>query len=165
MSLDSLADAFHDGLCDIYHAERQLLKALPKMIKKATNEKLVTALTTHLEETKQQVERVELAFEETEKSPRAKKCDAMAGLIEEAQSMMEKDASPDVMDAILIGLAQKIEHYEIASYGTLCSWANSLGYMNAAEQLGENLAEEVNADKVLTKVSKSVNRAAEAVGR
>ncbi|MBL8853601.1 MAG: ferritin-like domain-containing protein [Planctomycetaceae bacterium] len=165
MSLDSLADAFHDGLCDIYHAERQLLKALPKMIKKATDEKLVTALTTHLEETKQQVERVELAFEETEKSPRAKKCDAMAGLIEEAQSMMEKDASPDVMDAILIGLAQKIEHYEIASYGTLCSWANSLGYMNAVEQLGENLAEEVNADKVLTKVSKSVNRAAEAVGR
>ncbi len=165
MSLDSLADAFYAELCDIYHAEKQLLKALPKMIKKATDEKLVNALTTHLEETKQQVERVEAAFEDTEKSPKAKKCEAMAGLIEEAQGMMEEEANPEVMDAVIIGLAQKVEHYEIASYGTLCSWATSLGYTNAAEQLGENLAEELNADKVLTKVSKSVNRAAETVGR
>lgn len=165
MSLDSLADAFYSELCDIYHAEKQLLKALPKMIKKATDEKLVAALTTHLEETKLQVERVEAAFEETEKSPKAKKCDAMVGLIEEAQGMMEEDANPEVMDAVIISLAQKVEHYEIASYGTLCSWATSLGYTNAAEQLGENMAEEVNADKILTKVSKNVNRAAETVGR
>lgn len=164
MSLDSLADAFYHELCDIYHAEKQLLKALPKMIKKATNEKLVEALTTHLEETKQQVERVEAAFEDTEQSPKAIKCEAMAGLIEEAQEMMEEEANPEVMDAVIIGLAQKVEHYEIATYGTLCSWADSLGYMNAKEQLGENLAEEENADKALTKVSKSVNKAAETVG-
>lgn len=164
MSLDSLADAFYHELCDIYHAEKQLLKALPKMIKKATDEKLVEALTTHLEETKQQVERVEAAFEDTEKSPKAIKCEAMAGLIEEAQEMMEEEANPEVMDAVIIGLAQKVEHYEIATYGTLCSWADSLGYMNAKEQLGENLAEEENADKALTKVSKSVNKAAETVG-
>lgn len=162
MSLDSLADAFYTELCDIYHAEKQLLKALPKMIKKATDEKLVAALSTHLEETKLQVERVEAAFEETQKRPSAKKCAAMAGLIEEAQGMMDEEASPEVMDAVIIGLAQKVEHYEIASYGTLCSWAASLGYTNAKEQLGENLAEEENADKILTKVSKSVNRTAEA---
>ena len=89
----------------------------------------------------------------------------MAGLIEEAQEMMEEEADPEVMDAVIIGLAQKVEHYEIATYGTLCSWAASLGYANAKEQLGENLAEEENADKTLTKVSKSVNKAAETVGK
>jgi ferritin-like metal-binding protein YciE len=165
MSLDSLADAFYDELCDIYHAEKQLLKAIPKMAKKATDEKLVEALTTHLEETKTQVERVEAAFEDTGKSAKAKKCEAMAGLIEEAQEMMEEEADPEVMDAVIIGLAQKVEHYEIATYGTLCSWAESLGYENAKEQLGENLNEEENADKTLTKVSKNVNRAAEMVGK
>jgi ferritin-like metal-binding protein YciE len=165
MSLDNLADAFYDELCDIYHAEKQLLKAIPKMAKKATNDKLVEALTTHLDETKQQVERVEAAFEDTGKSAKAKKCEAMAGLIKEAQEMMEEEADPEVMDAVIIGLAQKVEHYEIATYGTLCSWAESLGYTNAKEQLGENLAEEENADKTLTKVSKSVNQVAETVDK
>jgi ferritin-like metal-binding protein YciE len=135
------------------------------MIKKATDDKLTEALTTHLEETKQQVERIEAAFEDTEKSTKAKKCEAMAGLIEEAEEMMEEEADPEVMDAVIIGLAQKVEHYEIATYGTLCSWAASLGYANAKEQLGENLAEEENTDKTLTKVSKSVNKAAETVGK
>jgi ferritin-like metal-binding protein YciE len=165
MSLDSLADAFYDELCDVYHAEKQLLKAIPKMAKKASDEKLVEALTTHLEETKQQVERVEAAFEDTGKSAKAKKCEAMAGLIEEAQEMMEEEADPEVMDAVIIALAQKVEHYEIATYGTLCSWAESLGYTNAKEHLGENLAEEEKADKTLKKVSKSVNKAAETVGK
>lgn len=165
MSLDTLADAFYDELCDVYHAEKQLLKALPKMIKKATDEKLVEALTTHLDETKEQVERVEAAFDDTDKPAKAKKCKAMAGLIEEAEGMMGEDADPEVMDAVIIALAQKVEHYEIATYGTLCSWATSLGYTNAKEQLGENLAEEENADKILTKVSKSVNKAAETVGK
>ena len=165
MSLDSLADAFYDELCDIYHAEKQLLKALPKMVKKATDESLIDALTTHLEETKQQVERVEAAFEDTGKTAKAKKCEAMAGLIEEAEEMMDEEADPEVMDAVIIALAQKVEHYEIATYGTLCSWAASLGYKNAKEQLGENLDEEENADKTLTKVSKAVNRAAETIGK
>lgn len=158
MSLESLADAFYEGLCDIYHAEQQSLKSFPIMIKKATDEDLVEALTTHLEETEQQVQRVETAFRDTDKSPKAKKCAAMAGLIEEAEEMMEKEVSPEVMDAVIIGLAQKVEHYEIATYGTLCAWAASLGYMNDKELLGENLAEEEDADKTLTKISKSVNR-------
>jgi len=89
----------------------------------------------------------------------------MAGLIEEAEEMMGEDADPEVMDAVIIALAQKVEHYEIATYGTLCSWAASLDYTNAKELLGENLAEEENADKTLTKVSKSVNKAAETVGK
>jgi ferritin-like metal-binding protein YciE len=163
MSLDSLADAFYDELCDIYHAEKQLLKALPKMVKKATDESLVKALSAHLEETKQQVTRVEAAFEDTEKPAKAKKCEAMAGLIEEADEMMAEEADPEVMDSVIIGLAQKVEHYEIATYGTLCSWATALGYENAKEQLGENLNEEENADKTLTKVSKGVNKAAQTV--
>jgi len=165
MSINSLADAFYDELCDIYHAEKQLVKALPKMIKKATDEKLVEVLTTHLEETEQQVERVATAFEDTDKAPKAKKCEAMAGLIKEAQEMMKEESTPEVMDAVIIGLAQKVEHYEIATYGTLCTWAASLGYKNAKEQLGENLAEELNANKTLTKVSKSVNKDAETVGK
>jgi len=160
MSLNTLADAFYDELCDIYHAEKQLLKALPRMIKKATDEKLVEALSKHLEETKLQIDRIETAFTETEKSPKAKKCEAMAGLTQEAEGMMEKEADPEVMDAVIISLAQKVEHYEIASYGTLCSWAASLGYTNAKELLGENLDEEENADKKLTKISKGVNKTA-----
>ena len=128
------------------------------MVKRANNESLVKALTTHLEETKQQVERVEAAFDDTGKAAKAKKCEAMAGLIEEAQEMMDEEADPEVMDAVIIGLAQKVEHYEIATYGTLCSWAASLGYANAKEQLGENLAEEENADKTLTKVSKALTK-------
>ena len=106
---------FTHELCDLYRAEKQLLKALPKMIKKANREKLVEAFTTHLEETKMQVERVEAAFEDTDKAAKAKKCEAMAGLIEEAEEMMAEEADPEVMDAVIIGLAQKVEHYEIAT--------------------------------------------------
>lgn len=165
MSRYSLADAFYDALCDIYHAEKQLLKAVPKLINKASDENLVEALRTHLAETKQHVERAEEAFGETGKNPKAKKCEAMAGLIEEAQEMLKKETAPEVMDAVIIGLAQKVEHYEIATYGTLCSWAKTLGYSKAQELLGENLAQEANADKTLTKVSKNVNRVAETVNQ
>ena len=165
MSLEGLADAFYDELCDIYHAEKQLLKALPKMIKKASSDKLVEALTTHLEETKHQVERVEAAFDDTEKPAKAKKCEAMAGLIVEAEKMMGEEREPEVMDAVITALAQKVEHYEIATYGTLCSWAASLGYRIAKKQLGENLEEEEYADEMLTKISKSINKAAETVGK
>ncbi len=160
MSLDSLADAFYDELCDVYHAEKQLLKALPKMAKKATDETLAEAFAAHLKETERQVERVEQAFKDTGKAAKAKKCEAMAGLIKEAQEMMEEEADPEVMDAVLIGLAQKVEHYEIATYGTLCTWAGALGYRNAKAALGSNLDEEEKADKKLTKISKSVNKAA-----
>jgi ferritin-like metal-binding protein YciE len=162
MSLDSLADAFYDELCDVYHAEKQLLKALPKMAKRATNKTLAAAFNAHLKETVGQVERIEKAFKETGKAAKAKKCEAMAGLVKEAQEMMEEEADPEVMDALLIGLAQKVEHYEIATYGTLCTWADALGYRAAKAALGSNLNEEEKADKKLTKISKSVNKAAKA---
>lgn len=162
MSLDTLEDAFYDELCDIYHAEKQLVKALPKMAKKASTPALAEAFEAHLAETEEHVARVEAAFEDTGKAPKAKKCEAMAGLIEEAKSMMEEDAAPEVMDAILISCAQKVEHYEIATYGTLCTWAELLGYENAKENLGANHGEEEKCDKLLTKLSKSVNKAAKA---
>jgi len=157
MSLETLADAFYDELCDVYHAEKQLLKALPKMAKKASSAKLAEAFRSHLAETEGQVTRVEEAFGDTGKAPKAKKCEAMAGLIEEASEMMEEVAAPEVMDAVLIGLAQKVEHYEIATYGTLCTWADILGYKKAKTALGGNLAEEEATDKKLTKLSKSIN--------
>lgn len=162
MSLDTMEDAFYDELCDVYHAEKQLLKALPKMAKKATSETLVAAFEAHLAETEEHVARCEAAFEDTGKAAKAKKCEAMAGLIEEAKGMMEEEAEPEVMDAVLIACAQKVEHYEIATYGTLCTWADLLGYKNAKKSLGENLAEEEAADKKLTKISKTVNKAAPA---
>ncbi len=160
--LETLADAFYAELQDMYSAEQQLLKALPKMAKKASCEKLTKAINDHLEQTKVQVERVADAFEETGKPAKAKKCEAMAGLIKEAEEMMSEDADDDVADAILIGLAQKVEHYEIATYGTLCTWADSLGYSNAKKLLGENLDEEEKADKLLSKLSRASNEAAKA---
>lgn len=162
MSLETLADAFYDELCDVYHAEKQLLKALPKMAKKASSPKLAEAFTAHLAETEVQVTRVEEAFGDTGKAAKAKKCEAMAGLIEEASEMMKEDAEPEVMDAVLIGLAQKVEHYEIATYGTLCTWADVLGYKSAKAALGANLGEEEAADKKLTSLSKSINKNAKA---
>jgi ferritin-like metal-binding protein YciE len=160
MSLDSLADAFYDELRDVFDAEKQLVKALPKIAKAASSEKLAEAFLAHLEETKEHVERVERAFEDTEKAAKGKKCEAMAGLIEEASGMMEEEAEPAVMDAVLISCAQKVEHYEIASYGTLCTWAEELGYAKAKKLLGANLGEEEAADKKLTQISKSVNKTA-----
>jgi ferritin-like metal-binding protein YciE len=162
MSLKTLADLFHDELRDVLSAEKQLVQALPKMAKKASSEELAAAFTKHLEETKVQVERVEKAFEDTGKSARAKTCEAMKGLIEEASSMMEEDADPDVMDAALIACAQKVEHYEIATYGTLCTWAKLLGYSNALSLLKQNIDEEEKTDRALTQLSQNVNASAEA---
>ena len=158
--LKTLADAFHDELRDVLSAEKQLAKALPKLAKKASCEKLTKALQDHMEQTKEHVERVEKAFEDTGKAPRAKKCEAMAGLIKEAESMMGEDADPDVMDAIIIAMAQKFEHYEIATYGTLCTWADKLKYKLAKDQLGKNLDNEEKTDKQFSKLSKAVNAAA-----
>ena len=158
----NLADAFHDELQDMYSAEKQLVAAIPKMIKKASCENLTKAFTDHLEQTKEHVARIETAFADTGKTPKAKKCEAMAGLIKEAEGMMEESADPDVMDAILIGLAQKVEHYEIATYGTLCTWAEKLGYTKAKKQLGLNMDDEEKADKLLSSLSKAVNTAATA---
>lgn len=157
MAMRDLADAFYDELRDIYHAEKQLLKALPKMAKKASKEDLAQAFRDHLAETEEHVKRAEQAFEETGKAARAKKCEAMAGLIEEAQETMKEEADPEVMDAFLIALAQKVEHYEIATYGTLCTWAKALRYSKAKDLLGQNLNDEESADKKLTKLSRKIN--------
>lgn len=158
MSLDTLADAFYDELRDVYSAEKQLTKALPKMVKNATNADLKKALEAHLAETEKQVERVEKAFEDTGKSARAKTCEAMKGLIEEASEMLKTEAAPAVKDAVIIACAQKVEHYEIATYGTLCTWADILGYKTASEQLKLNMGEEEAADKKLSKIAEVVNR-------
>jgi ferritin-like metal-binding protein YciE len=161
-TLKSLADAFYDELRDVLSAEKQLTKALPKMAKMASNEELRAGFMRHLEETQQQIERLEQAFEETGKAAKAKKCEAMEGLIKESESMMDENAEPEVMDAVLISCAQKVEHYEIASYGTLCTWAETLGYRNAKKLLGQNLSEEEKTDKLLTQISQTVNQAAQA---
>lgn len=164
MTLNTLADAFYDELRDVLSAEKQLLKALPKMSKAATSEKLTAALEAHLAETKKQVERVEQAFEDTGKSARAKTCEAMKGLIEEAEGLLQEDAEPAVKDALIIAAAQKVEHYEIATYGTLCTWAEALGYTQALKLLKQNIAEEESADLKLTELSKAINKDALAVG-
>ena len=160
MALNTLADLFHDELRDILNAEQQIVKALPKMVAKATSPELAKAFQDHLKETQQQVERVQNAFADTGKSPRAKTCEAMKGLLVEAGEMMKTEADSDVMDAILIACAQKVEHYEIATYGTLCTWARSLGYENALELLKQNIDEEEAADKKLSALSVQINESA-----
>lgn len=163
MKLDSLNTLLEEELKDIYSAEKQLTKALPKMAKKATSPELKEALQEHLEITKSQVERLERVFKELGKSPKAKTCAAMKGLIEEASEMMEEDAEDAVMDAAIIGCAQKVEHYEIATYGTLKTWAERVGETRAARLLDETLQEEGDADKLLTEIAESmVNNDAEA---
>ena len=160
MSLDNLADAFYDELRDVLSAERQLTKALPKMAKKASSDQLREAFEAHLQETKQQIERVEQAFEETGKAARSKKCEAMAGLVEEAEEMLKEADASEVLDAVMIASAQKVEHYEIATYGTLCTWAKCLGYEKALQLLKQNLSEEEATDKKLTKLSQKINQMA-----
>lgn len=164
MSMKTLADAFYDELRDALSAEKQLVKALPKMAKKASCEKLTAALEEHLTETQQQVGRVEQAFEDTGKSAKAKTCEAMKGLITEAEDMLKEDAEPAVKDAVIIACAQKVEHYEIATYGTLCTWAEALGYQKALKLLKQNIDEEEAADKKLTQLSRSINQDALSVG-
>ncbi len=162
MPLNDLSDLFHDELRDILSAERQLISAIPKMVKMASSQQLKKAFEMHLEQTRTQATRVEQAFEETGKVARAKTCEAMKGLIKEASSMMDADAVPEVMDAALIACAQKIEHYEIASYGTLCTWAKLLGYSDALELLKLNLNEEEETDEALSVIAETVNSEAQA---
>ncbi len=162
MSLNNLADLFYDELRDILSAERQLVQAIPKMAAKASSPQLADAFKKHLAETEMQVTRVEEAFADTGKAARAKTCEAMKGLIEEAASMMEQKADPEVMDAALIASAQKVEHYEIATYGTLCTWAKLLGYDDALSLLKQNLNEEETTDEALSTLAESVNASANA---
>ncbi len=161
-SSQGLRDLFEDELKDIYWAEKALTKAIPKMIKNATSQELVDALTDHLEVTKEQVQRVEQAFEILGKAARAKKCEAMAGLVKEAEEIMEDTEEGVVRDAGIISAAQKVEHYEIASYGTLCAFAKTLGEDEVASLLQKTLDEEKEADETLTGIAESsINAAAE----
>jgi ferritin-like metal-binding protein YciE len=157
MTLNNLADLFHDELRDILSAERQVMEAIPKMAKLASSGELKKAFEKHLEQTRIHVTRVDKAFADTGKAARAKTCEAMKGLIKEASAMMEESASPEVMDAALIACAQKIEHYEIATYGTLCTWAKLLGYTEALELLKLNLNEEEETDEALSALAETVN--------
>ncbi len=154
--LKSLDDLLVHELQDLYHAEGQILKALPKMVQAANHPDLKAAFEEHLEQTEGQVERLEQAFKLLGLPAKFKKCDGMAGLIEEGKKMMEEDAEPAVMDAALISAAQKIEHYEIASYGCVCTYAEMLGYEQVHDLLGQNLEEEETTDEKLTLLAESV---------
>ena len=150
-----LTDLFEDMLKDIYWAEKALTKALPKMVKKATSDDLINALESHLEETKGHVARCEQIFELMGKTAKAKKCEAMDGLIKEAQEIMESTEEGVVRDAGIIAAGQKVEHYEIASYGTMRAFAKILGKDKVATLLEKTLNEEKKADEKLTEVAES----------
>jgi ferritin-like metal-binding protein YciE len=150
-----LRELFVNELKDIYWAEKALTKAIPKMIKNASSEELVQALTDHLEVTEEQVKRAEQVFETMGLKVQAKKCEAMDGLIKEAQEIMQETEKGVVRDAGIISAAQKVEHYEIATYGTLCAFAKTLGEEEVVELLEETLNEEKEADTTLTQIAES----------
>jgi ferritin-like metal-binding protein YciE len=154
--LSSLDDLLVHELQDIYHAEGQILKALPKMAKAATHPDLKAAFEEHRLQTEGQVERLEQVFKLLGQPVKGKKCEGMAGLIEEGKKVMEEDAEPSVLDAALIAAAQKVEHYEIASYGCVCTYAEMLGHAEVHELLGQNLDEEETTDERLTALAESV---------
>jgi ferritin-like metal-binding protein YciE len=158
---ENIHELFLEELQDIYHAEKQLTKALPKMAKKASSETLAEGFQNHLEETYGQIARIEECFEELGEKAKAKTCEAMKGLIKEASEMMSEDLEPEVMDVALISAAQKVEHYEIATYGTLIALAEAMGHERVVELLRETLEEEKACDEQLTEVGTSeVNPAA-----
>jgi len=156
MKLESLRELLVDELKDLYSAENQLVKALPKMAKAAASPELKAAFEEHLEETKGQVDRLVTIFEQLEGSPKGKKCKAMEGLVEEGSEFIDADGEDSVKDAALICAAQKVEHYEIASYGCARTFATLLGLDEVAELLQETLDEEGNADKKLTELAETV---------
>ena len=157
MEMESLRDLFLDELRDMYHAEGQMIKSLPRMAKKADSDELRAAFEEHLEETKKQQERLQEVFELFEEKPKTKVCKGMQGIIEEGKEMMQEDIDADVLDAALIASAQRAEHYEIAAYGTLRTYARLLGEDEAARILQEILDEEGTADKKLTKLAEQIN--------
>lgn len=155
MADKQLDDLFFDTLKDIYFAERQILKALPKMAKAATSEDLKAGFEQHRVETEGHVERLEKVFELLGKSPRGKTCDAILGIIEEGKEIMEEFKGTQALDAGLVSAAQAVEHYEIARYGTLATWAKQLGHTEALNLFLETLKEEEATDEKLTKLAKT----------
>jgi len=155
MEMTDLRDLMVENLKDLYSAETQLLKALPKVAKAAENEQLKAALEQHVVETKAQVGRLEKIFSKLGEKPGGKKCHGMEGLIEENKEMLEEDAEPDVMDAGLIVGCQKVEHYDIAGYGSAVTFAKLLGDDEAARLLGQTLDEEKATDQKLSEIAES----------
>ena len=156
MKIESLEELFVEELKDLYHAEKQLVKALPKMAKAAISEELRTAFTDHLEQTKNHVLRLEQVFETVDEKAKAKVCKGMQGLIEEGQETIAEDALDQMADLGLIAAAQKVEHYEISGYGTMRTFAQILGNQEAVRLLSETLKEEEAADKLLSGISQSL---------
>jgi ferritin-like metal-binding protein YciE len=156
MKLDSLKQLYIEELRDLHSAEKQLVKALPKMAKAASSPELKQGILTHLDETKNHVTRLETIFERLGVSSKGKKCKAMEGLIEEGEELLDEDAEPEVLDAGIIAAAQRVEHYEIAGYGTARTYAHVLGETEAQQLLQETLNEEAATDKKLTKLAVTI---------
>ncbi|MFN7139981.1 MAG: ferritin-like domain-containing protein [Limisphaerales bacterium] len=155
MKLNTLQDLYIEELRDLYNAESQLLKALPKVADAATSEELRSALEDHLDQTKEQVERLDEVFQNLGASPKGKKCVAMEGLIKECEEHLKEEMEDSVKDAAIIGACQKIEHYEIAGYGTVCTYAKLLDREDDLDLLGQTLDEEKEADENLTDIAES----------
>jgi ferritin-like metal-binding protein YciE len=156
MKLDTLKTLYIDELRDLYNAENQLVKALPKMAKAAASEELQEAFEKHLEQTKSHVDRLEEVFEEIGEKPKGKTCRAMKGLIEEGSEILKEDGEESVIDAGIIVAAQKVEHYEIASYGSVRTFAQLLGKDRSADLLQRTLDEESEANEVLNKLAEDI---------
>jgi ferritin-like metal-binding protein YciE len=160
--MESMQDLYLHELKDLYSAEKQILQALPKMASKANHNELREAFEEHQATTEEQVRRLETIFDELGKKPGGKKCKGMEGLIEEGEELLEEDADPDVRDAALIGAAQRVEHYEIAGYGTARTYARQLGFDRQAELLQRTLEEEGETDERLTRLAEGrINREAQ----
>jgi len=155
MELDTLKDLYVDEIKDLYSAEKQLIKALPKMAKAANDDQLKEAFRTHLRETAQHAARLEQICQELGVSPRGKKCVGMEALIEEGSELIKENPDPEVLDAGLISKAQHVEHYEIAGYGTVRTYARQLGFENQADLLQQTLDEEGKTDHLLTELAEA----------
>jgi ferritin-like metal-binding protein YciE len=163
MAGNNLRDALVEEIRDLYNAEKQLTKALPKLAKASTSDELREAFESHLEETEGQITRLERVFELLDEKARGKHCAGIAGIIEEGSDMMQEEAEDSVMDAMLIAAGQRAEHYEIGAYGTVIAWAEALELTEVAQILGETLAEEKAADEKLSAIAESgINEAATA---
>jgi ferritin-like metal-binding protein YciE len=154
-TFNSLEDLFVNQLEDLYDAEKRITKALPKMVDAASSPNLKQALQKHLTETQQQVDRLERVFKQINRTPERETCEAMKGLLSEGEEMVSAEGASDVKDAAIIAAAQRVEHYEISGYGTARTFAQRLGYADAALLLQNTLQEEVAADKKLTEIAES----------
>ena len=157
MKLTTLDKLFHHELKDLYDAEHQVVKALPKLAEAASNPELAAAFEEHLAQTQEHISRLETVFEEIGEAPAREPCAGMRGIIEEGNKILGEDADPVVKDAAIISAAQRVEHYEMAVYGTLRTWARILGYEDSARLMEETLDEEEGTDSALTGIAQQIN--------